>query len=146
MNSINPVASNNRGRIQELGLDPDKGKIALHEGQAAVQLEKSLGGTLKRVDPPTVSGQKNPDFVFVDGPYAGKTVDFMWTDSTKSEQINKFFSNNAAQNQKQLVDHIGKADIVPLDYRNLTPANQSMVNSWIKSLTPEQQSKILILR
>ncbi|QXI29952.1 hypothetical protein [Pseudomonas vanderleydeniana] len=43
-------------------------------------------------------------------------------------------------------DHIGKADIVPLDYRNLTSANQSMVNSWIKNLTSEQQSKILILR
>ncbi|MBC2659458.1 hypothetical protein H7A76_28805 [Pseudomonas sp. MSSRFD41] len=93
-----------------------------------------------------VSGQKNPDFVFVDGPYARKTVDFMWTDGTRSAQINKFFSNNASQNQKQLVDRIGKADIVPLDYRNLTPANQSMVNLWIKNLTPEQQSKILILR
>ncbi|WP_430447527.1 MAG: hypothetical protein ACQZ2J_10320 [Pseudomonas piscis] len=37
-----------------------------------------------------VSGQKNPDFVFVDGPYAGKTVDFMWTDAAKSGQINQF--------------------------------------------------------
>ncbi|MBD9679973.1 hypothetical protein IB274_24920 [Pseudomonas sp. PDM18] len=70
----------------------------------------------------------------------------LWTDSTRSTQINKFFSNNASQNQKQLVDHIGKADIVPLDYRNLTPANQSMVNSWITNLTSGQQSKILILR
>lgn len=144
MNAINPIASNNRGRIQELGLDPDKGKLALHEGQAAVQLEKSLGGTLKRTEP--VQGQKNPDFVFVDGPYAGKTVDFMWTDSTKSAQINQFFSNNSVQNQRQLMLHVEKADIVSLDYRNLTPANQNTVNSWIKGLTPEQQSKILILR
>ncbi|AZC21879.1 Putative large exoprotein, ShlA/HecA/FhaA family [Pseudomonas sessilinigenes] len=144
LNAINPIVSNNRGRIQELGLDPDKGKLALHEGQAAVQLGNSLGGTLKRVDPPTVPGQKNPDFVFVDGPYAGKTVDFMWTDGTRSAQINKFFSNNASQNQKQLVDQIGKADIVPLDYRDLTPVNQSMVNLWIKNLTHEQQIKILI--
>lgn len=116
----------------------------MHEGQAAVQLENSLGGTLKRTEP--VSGQKNPDFVFASGPYAGKTVDFMWTDATSSEQINKFFLNNAAQNQRQLILHIEKADIVPLDYRNLTPANQSIVNSWIKDLTPEQQSKILILK
>jgi len=61
-------------------------------------------------------------------------------------QINKFFSNNAAQNQKQLIDHIGKADIVPLDYRNLSAANQDMVNSWIKNLTSEQRGKIIILR
>ncbi|WP_430447528.1 MAG: hypothetical protein ACQZ2J_10325 [Pseudomonas piscis] len=50
------------------------------------------------------------------------------------------------QNQRQLILHVEKADIVPLDYRNLTPANQNMVNSWIKGLAPEQQSKILILR
>lgn len=99
---------------------------------------------MKRTEP--VQGQKNPDFVFVDGPYAGKTVDFMWTDSAKSAQINQFFSNNAVRNQEQLVGYVNKADIVPLDYRNLTPENQNMVNSWIKSLTLEQQSKILILR
>ncbi|MBH1848258.1 hemagglutinin repeat-containing protein [Stenotrophomonas maltophilia] len=144
LNSINPVRSNNRGRILELGLDPDKGKIAVHEGQAAVQLENSLGGTLKRTDP--VQGSKNPDFVFVSGPYAGKTVDFMWTDGTKSTQINKFFSNNSAQNQRQLIDYVNKADMVPLDYRNLAPENQALVNSWIKMLTQEQQGKIIILR
>lgn len=70
----------------------------------------------------------------------------MWTDSTKAEQINKFFSNNAARNQAQLIDHINKADIVPLDYRNLTGANQTMVNSWIKALPENQQNKVLILR
>lgn len=79
-------------------------------------------------------------------PYSGKTVDFMWTDSSRSAQINKFFSNNASQNQRQLIDHLDKADIVPIDYRNLTPGNQGMVNGWIKLLTPEQQDKILILR
>ena len=42
--------------------------------------------------------------------------------------------------------HLDKADIVPLDYRNLTPGNQGMVNGWIKLLTSEQQDKILILR
>ncbi|WP_223435090.1 MULTISPECIES: hypothetical protein [unclassified Pseudomonas] len=42
--------------------------------------------------------------------------------------------------------HLDKADIVPIDYRNLTPGNQGMVNGWIKLLTSEQQDKILILR
>uniref|UniRef100_UPI003B8472C2 hypothetical protein n=1 Tax=Pseudomonas migulae TaxID=78543 RepID=UPI003B8472C2 len=42
--------------------------------------------------------------------------------------------------------HLDKADIVPIDYRNLTPGNQGVVNGWIKLLTPEQQDKILILR
>ncbi|WP_449125657.1 hypothetical protein [Pseudomonas viridiflava] len=144
LNAVNPIASNNRGRIQELGMDPDKGKLALHEGQAAVQLENTFGSTLERVAP--ILGQKNPDFVFTDGPYSGKTVDFMWTGSSRSSKINKFFSNNAVQNQRQLIDHFNKADIVPVDYRNLTPGNQEMVNGWIKLLPQEQQNKILILR
>jgi len=144
LNAVNPITSNNRGRIQDLGMDPDKGKLALHEGQAAVQLENTFGSTLERVEP--ILGQKNPDFVFTDGPYSGKSVDFMWTDSSRSSQINKFFQNNAAQNQRQLIDHLNKADIVPIDYRNLTPSNQEMVNGWIKLLPKEQQNKILILR
>ena len=144
LNSINPITSINKGRVQDLAKDLDTGKLALHEGQAAVQLENTFGSTLKRVDP--IQGQKNPDFIFTDGPYAGKTVDFMWTDSTRAEQMNKFFSNNAARNQAQLIDHINKADIVPLDYRNLTQTNQNMVNSWIKALPENQRNKVLILR
>ena len=76
----------------------------MHEGQAAVQLENTFGSTLERVKP--IQGQKNPDFIFTDGPNVGKTVDFMWTDSTRAEQINKLFSNNAVRNQEQLIDHI----------------------------------------
>ena len=99
---------------------------------------------MERVEP--ILGKKNPDFVFTDGPYSGKTVDFMWTASSRSSQINNFFSNNVGQNQRQLIDHLNKADIVPIDYRNLTPGNQGMVNGWIKLLPQEQQNKILILR
>ncbi|HFK2886147.1 TPA: hypothetical protein ACGY73_004333 [Stenotrophomonas maltophilia] len=36
------------------------------------------------------------------------------------------------------MDHVNKADMVPLDYRNLATENQALVNSWIKMLTPEQ--------
>lgn len=61
-------------------------------------------------------------------------------------QMNQFFKNNETQNYKQLVEHINKADIVPLDYRNLNSVNQSMVNGWIKAMIQEQQTKILIIR
>lgn len=144
LDSINPVLSNNVGRIQELAKDLDTGKIALHEGQAAVQLENTFGGALKRLDP--VAGQPNPDFVFTSGPYSGKTVDFMWTDYSKAEQLNKFFLINAEQNKGQLIRHLDKADIVPLDYRNLTPANQAVVNGWINGLDDIEKSKVIIIR
>ncbi|KPA99647.1 filamentous hemagglutinin N-terminal domain-containing protein [Pseudomonas asplenii] len=144
LNAVNPIYSNQQERAKELGYDPAKAKLELHEGQVAVQLENTFGSTLKRVEP--LKDGKNPDFVFVDGPYSGKTVDFLWTDSSRADQINKFFSNNSAKNREQLIDHINKADMVPLDYRVLSSENQSMVNGWIKTLSVEQQGKLLILR
>ncbi|WP_159565323.1 hemagglutinin repeat-containing protein [Budvicia diplopodorum] len=144
LDTISPTLSVGKGAIKRLSYDTATGKVVQHEGIAAAQLENTFGGTLVRVD--SVQGQKGPDFVFTDGPYAGKTVDFMWTDSSKALQINQFFKNNETQNYKQLVDHINKADIVPIDYRNLNSINQSMVNGWIKVMTPEQQAKILIIR
>lgn len=143
--TINPTASVGKDQLNRLSFDPDKGKVVLHEGNAAAQLENTFGGTLER----TVSmepGQKNPDFKFTSGPYEGKTVDFMWTDSSKAPQINKFFEKNIEQNYKQLIDHLGKADIVPLDFRNLSSVNQNIVNGWIRNLSPVQQAKIIIIR
>jgi filamentous hemagglutinin len=61
-------------------------------------------------------------------------------------QINKFFSNNLEQNKGQLFSHLDKADLVPLDYRNLTPENQSIVNSWISALPADKKDKIIIIR
>ncbi|XTQ96461.1 hemagglutinin repeat-containing protein [Xanthomonas sacchari] len=144
LNAINPVQSINRGRILELARDPDKAKLALHEGEAAVQLENTFGGTLTRVEP--TLGEKNPDFVFTSGPYSGKTVDFMWTDSSRSGKTNQFFEKNYKANYEQLVKHLEKADIVPLDYRNLTPKNQEIVNAWIEKFSQSQKDKILIIR
>jgi len=43
----------------------------MHEAEAAVQLENTLGGKLERVDVPKVGNQaKEPDFIFADGPNA----------------------------------------------------------------------------
>ncbi|WP_456022333.1 hemagglutinin repeat-containing protein [Pseudomonas protegens] len=144
LNAINPNPSTNTARIEELAKDLDTQKIALHEGQVAVQLENTFGSTLERVKP--TLGKPNPDFVFVDGPYVGKTVDFMWTDSSRSGPLNKFFVNNAKTNYDQLIKHIEKADIVPLDFRNLTIENQGLVKSWIDSLPSVSKDKIIILR
>ncbi|RRW52127.1 hemagglutinin repeat-containing protein [Pseudomonas moraviensis] len=144
LNAINPNPSTNTARIEELAKDLDTQKVALHEGQAAVQLENTFGSTLERVKP--TLGKPNPDFVFVDGPYVGKTVDFMWTDSSRSGPLNKFFVNNAKTNYDQLIKHIEKADIVPLDFRNLTFENQALVKSWIDNLPSVSKDKIIILR
>ena len=65
-------------------------------------------------------------------------------DSAKATKINENFLKN--DNYGVLIDHLNKAEIVPLDFRNLTPFNQSIVTEWIKALTPAQQAKIIIIR
>jgi hypothetical protein len=150
-NLVKVEAPGDPKRVDALAFDPDKGKIALHEGEAAAKLETALGGKMERVEvPPSANQPKTPDYKFVDGPYADKTVDFMWTVDANNPKavsgLNDNFAKYADGNRQNILDHLNKADLVPLDYRNLTPANQSLADSWIKSFTPEQQSRIIILR
>ena len=48
--------------------------------------------------------------------------------------------------KQQVQDHVNKADIVPVDFRVLTPANQKIFMDYVKTLPAAQQSKIVILR
>jgi len=70
----------------------------------------------------------------------------MWADTSRAGPLNKFFVNNVKSNYEQLIKHIDKADIVPLDFRNLTVENQSLVKTWIDNLPAASKDKILILR
>ncbi|MCS3808633.1 hypothetical protein FHY19_001658 [Xanthomonas arboricola] len=70
----------------------------------------------------------------------------MWSDYSKAEQVNKFFLINSEQNKGHLIRHLDKADIVPLDYRNLTPENRVVVNGWINDLDEIQKGIITIMR
>jgi len=48
--------------------------------------------------------------------------------------------------QQQILDHINKADVVPVDFRVLTSENQKVFTYFIKNLSQNQKSKILIVR
>jgi hypothetical protein len=39
-----------------------------------------------------------------------------------------------------------KADFVPIDFRILNAVNQGILMNYIKTLTPEQQAKFIIVR
>lgn len=69
--------------------------------------------------------------------------------------INKFFEKNMTvsktageipSGQKQILDHLGKADIVPVDFSVLTPLNQKVFMDYIKTLPKNQQDKLIIMR
>ncbi|MCW6034180.1 hypothetical protein [Pantoea trifolii] len=48
--------------------------------------------------------------------------------------------------QKQILDHLGKADIVPVDFSVLTSSNQKVFMDYIKTLPKNQQDKLIIMR
>ena len=102
------------------------------------------GGELQRV---SVTGE-GADFVFISGPYEGMTVDFMFTASSPQgvTMMNKHFELNWRSTAQQIIDHASKADIVPLDFRNLLPAHQQTVLDLINTLPPAQSTKFVIIR
>ncbi|WP_339097458.1 hypothetical protein V6917_17820 [Pectobacterium brasiliense] len=124
--------------------DHHAGKNKLAEGSVATELQNTMGGKLERVDP-DASGA---DFVFSSGPNKGKTVDFMFTTAKCSEKevegMNKFFNNNWDNNVKTLHQHLEKADIVPLDFINLTPANQQRILENLNTFPASQKIRLLL--
>ncbi|WP_337049425.1 RHS repeat-associated core domain-containing protein [Serratia fonticola] len=143
----------NQSDLDRLAFDPAKKKDIYHEAEAALGLEKAYKGTLERIpDVKDANGKtaSGADFVFINGPMQGKTIDFMWTLDNPSaiQKMNEAFQKPRflKQNHGQLMSHLNKADIVPLDYRNLTPVNQQLVNQWIIKLEPIQRDKILIMK
>ncbi|MCL1918744.1 MAG: hypothetical protein FWG14_10580 [Peptococcaceae bacterium] len=127
--------------MEELGFDNARKKQIPHEGEAAAQLENATGGKLEPVQvPPSANQPPTPDFKFVEGSHAGKTAALMWTADANNPKalqgLNDNFGKHASELDK-IKDHLNKADIVALDYRRLTPANQSLADSWVRSLTPD---------
>ena len=131
------------------------GKYNPAEAAAAARLEGVLGPLERAPD----TGGKTADFIISTGPNAGKTVDFMYTTKNLSQKeidgINKFFEKNMTiplktgdipGGQKQILEHLEKADIVPVDFTVLTPSNQKVFMDYIKTLPKNQQSKIIIMR
>jgi hypothetical protein len=146
--TINPTTSVSGSQISRLSTGSN---AAPHEVQVAAQLENATGSTIKMVDRPPAnpdgSFPKSPDFVFASGPNAGKTGDFMFTaESNKVPSMNTYFDKNWPKTEASLNAHLTKADVVVLDFTNLTPVNQLKVNDWINTLTPTQRGQILIRR
>ena len=140
------ILVNKTNDFSKLTIDPHAGKIKLAEGYAAVDLQKLLGGKVKRID--DVNSQA--DFIFISGKNKGKTVDFMFTTANGTQKeidgMNKFFNNNWDRNIEQLHDHINKADLIPLDFRKLNSANQERLENYINTLSESERSKLIIMR
>ncbi len=125
------------------------GKLNPAEAATAAQLEKVLG-KMERAP-------AGADYDFITA--SGKKVDIIYSTKNLSQKeidgLNKFYEKNMTQSivegslppgKQQIIDHLNKADVVPVDFRVLDPHNQVIFNDFMKSLSSSQREKILIVR
>ena len=118
------------------------------EASAVAELQNILGGKLRRV---TDSDMSEADFIIEDGLNKGKSIDFMFTSNSRgaSYYINKHFEKNWRRQtgtKEQIIYHLEKADIVPLDLRNLDMQHRAKIIDFIyNNLSLEQRSRIIIM-
>lgn len=138
-----------KDEVARLLIDKLDNKPKLHEAVAGEQYQQYHKVKLERPEP-----------VFVDGnPQAGfdywlddKRLDFMYTmygyNQFKIDKFNQYFAINDNNWQKQMNDilyHLEKADIVPLDLRYLNTENLVKLIAFVVSLPKEQKDKIKLI-
>ena len=143
-----PLSAADKDRLLSVP-DGATGKPSLDDVHAARDVEVAFGSQVKHVPVerlPNGNAIKGPDYEFVEGPYAGKTFDFMYTDSKAASFINGKF--DTGYELRNVVRHLDKpnTDYVILDFRTLTPDNRSRLYTEMRNqLTPEQNRRIIIL-
>ena len=123
-------------RAWKLAWDPAIKGLRTAEAKAALEFEVHFGTTLQR------SSKGAVDFIGTEGKFAGKTLDVQG--ATLKPQ---HFKLEGPKGFKQSVlGHLPKSDYTVLYLRALTKKQYSGVQAFLKSLSPAQRSKILVLR
>ncbi|MDO4441124.1 MAG: hypothetical protein Q4B81_02965 [Moraxella sp.] len=126
-------------------------KPKLSEAMAVTEYQAYFGVKLTRPKPEyDEQGKPKAGFDYwVDG---NKKLDFMYTmhgvNAFKLEKFNQYFAHtdDAWGNQKaEIMRHLDKADIIPLDLRYLTDENRVKLIDFVLSLTKEQQKQIVLI-
>ncbi|MET8234240.1 WXG100 family type VII secretion target [Micromonospora sp. NPDC005298] len=108
--------SPDRQRTHDLGMDPATGKFRPGEAETAVRLERELGVTLTRAPV-----ESSADWV----DEAGRTYDAVGNFPAQ------FFDRQWPQLQYQIVRHLDKADLVPVDVSKFTPPQVAQLEQFI---------------
>lgn len=113
----------------ELGYDPAVGRFRMNEYETALRIEADAGVTLQRAQ----SG--SADWVDTNGVTYDAVGPF---DS-------RFFDQQWPSFQGRIVDHLDKADVVPVDVSLFTPAQRAQVGDYVDSLPQAQRDRIRIV-
>jgi hypothetical protein len=103
-------------RIRQLGMDPANGKFRPGEAETAQRVEKELGIELTRSSDPKVD--------WID-PSTGKTYDAVGNFDSKH------FDRQWPNLQTKIMDHLEKADMVPIDVSRFTPDQIAKIAQFI---------------
>jgi hypothetical protein len=101
-----------------LGMDPATGGFRASESETALRIEQELGVSLTR--------NSGPGADWIDA--AGKTYDAVGNFPAK------FFDSQWGQLQTRIVDHLAKAEIVPVDISQFTAAQREIVTAFVQGL------------
>lgn len=139
----------------KLSKDPN-GKSRLSEGVLADQWEQFHKVKLERYDDDKhkILVQNDPaDYAIVDlaqEPTAWVTLDFMFTlepDANKAEFNRSFYKSDKAweKRQKRIIQHLAKADFVPMYLKHLDSKALVKIIGFVLSLPKELQEKIILI-
>ena len=122
------------------------------EADAAARWQVAHNVKLERY---ALDNETPPDFYIVDADKPKEewtTIDFMYTQDPsnlfKVEKFNQYFADTELRwkdHQLNIQKHLAKADIVPLDLRQLNQLNRMKLVAYVLSLPQEQQAKIQFL-
>jgi uncharacterized protein YukE len=102
-------------RLHDLGMDPATGRFRQAEAETAQRIEQELGVELKRSTDPRVD--------WVDD--TGKTYDAVGNFDARH------FDSQWPNLQTKIVDHLAKADIVPIDVSKFTPEQVAKIAQFV---------------
>lgn len=137
--------------VKRLLVDLLDNKPKLSEAMAGAEYQAYFGVKLTRPKPEyDEQGKPKAGFDYwVDGT---TKLDFMYTmhgvNAFKLEKFNQYFAHtdDAWGNQKaEIMRHLDKADIIPLDLRYLTDENRVKLIDFVLSLSKEQQKQIVLI-
>lgn len=140
-----------QSEVERLLIDKLDNKPKLNEARAGAEYQTYYGVRLERPEPTFVNGnpQAGFDYFVTD---TGQMLDFMYTmhgySQFKIGKFNEFFAHTDEVwegKKEQIVHHLGKADIIPLDLRYLTTENIVKLMAFVLSLPKEQQVKIILI-
>lgn len=143
--------------VQALAFDPATETERKHEALVAVAVFryfKKDGDTLRRTPKeegkPNVNNSPMTDFEIVDkNGKVRQTIDLAFTiEPARYQKFNEHFQNTEERlmkQQKVVLNHLKKANIVPIDLRFMNTLNRATILQYLQTLTQQQQKQLIII-